>query len=545
MVKVASRVHALQSNKAVGSKSVRRSIFRALSLVLIMMAAALATGHVRTAEANWLTRLAREAGEAGGDAARRGGRGLDGMGGLSLRHLKLLPEDGSSVALAAHVTPEGHWKFANKSGEMFTAANADEMARVARTLAPDHAGDGPLKLYLSEDAVFKRPQAIKELPAGAELHLQTYKRSYKLQTDPQRGQGVGYLAEVKPNLSVRLSDQKLFDETVWLLERRLSKSSIRVVSLQPDGAKALSSAPRIDPDTKSALIDSIDPSKLSSTLHAVRGQTVVVTGRVDGEHLYFRPSSGGEKSLPIGDLKAAARDADVNLVVLQASDPLQPGGRNWFWQKVEVKGLDEAVKRADFADFLDALGAQRAPLVVDARPSLEGRIGLDIGPRQAGGSTPGSVPLTDSIPNSLTFWTEQVFQQIVGKVATSEIKVDLVDKDRQKELDRRFIPGIPFIYQIAYLASLVLGIAGLSYARAMWSWLWPAEFAGEYAGRIGYWAARVIRGLLFVFVFLPLVGYPVGLWAILKGLYDQVVFIILLPFRLFGWLWRKVSPARG
>ena len=92
---------------------------------------------------------------------------------------------------------------------------------------------------------------------------------------------------------------------------------------------------------------------------------------------------------------------------------------------------------------------------------------------------------------------------------------------------------------------MVLGLVGLSYARALWLRLWPAEIAGEYAGRAGYWAARVVRGILFVLVFLPLVGIPVGLWAMLKGLFDQLVFFVLLPFRLLGWLWRKVAPVRN
>ena len=71
----------------------------------------------------------------------------------------------------------------------------------------------------------------------------------------------------------------------------------------------------------------------------VRGQTVLVTGRVDGQLLYVKPSSGPEKSLLVRDLLKAAEDADVNLVVLHsASTPRQPGGRNWLWQKVEVQG---------------------------------------------------------------------------------------------------------------------------------------------------------------------------------------------------------------
>ena len=73
--------------------------------------------------------------------------------------------------------------------------------------------------------------------------------------------------------------------------------------------------------------------------------------------LYVQPTSGPERSILMPDLFKAAEEADVNLVVLRAaSTPRQPGGRNWLWQKVEVKGLEQAMQHARFADFLNALG---------------------------------------------------------------------------------------------------------------------------------------------------------------------------------------------
>ncbi len=47
-----------------------------------------------------------------------------------------LPKPVKGAALAAHATPEGHWKFVSREGEVFTAGNADELARVRSVLAP-------------------------------------------------------------------------------------------------------------------------------------------------------------------------------------------------------------------------------------------------------------------------------------------------------------------------------------------------------------------------------------------------------------------------
>ena len=51
----------------------------------------------------------------------------------------------------------------------------------------------------------------------------------------------------------------------------------------------------------------------------------------------------------------------------RACDPVK--ARNWLWQKVEVKGLEQAMRHARFADFLDALGGANSRLLVSANPS--------------------------------------------------------------------------------------------------------------------------------------------------------------------------------
>lgn len=488
------------------------------------------------AQANFLAKLLREAGEAGGSVARHAGRGADDLGGLS-RHLKSLAQEADGVALAAHATPEGHWKFSNRDGEVFTAANPQEMSRVVANLAPGRAGEARLKLYLSEDTVFARPDAIKELPAAAELHLMADGRSYRLVKDTAAGP-VGFRAEVKPNLSIRLGERALFDEALWHLGRQMKRSEIRVVALDPGGPQTLSAAPRLETGGKAALVDKIDPWKLPAALPSIRGQTVVVTGRTEGEFLHFRVS-GGERSLLVGDLKRAARDADVNLVMLDAADPVQPGGRNWFWQRVEVPGLEQALRKADFADFLDALSQHRQAMVLEPRRGLDGRFGFDVRPSGAAGATGGGI--TDTLTN----WTQEIFSQAVGNIVTSGIKADLRDEERQRELDRRIVRGIPSTIQFFYIAGLVLGVIGLSHARAWWARLWPVEERGEYAGALGYHAARAMRFLGFVLVFLPVVGIPAGVWAMVKGLTEQVWFFVTLPFRLVRWVWRRIVPARG
>ena len=143
---------------------------------------------------------------------------------------------------------------------------------------------------------------------------------------------------------------------------------------EPGGPERLSAVPKFDPQTRAAVVDIVDPYKLPAALSSVRGQTVLVTGRVDGDVLRFNPPKGAESSIVLKDLTAAAEAADVNLVVLDQTAGRQPGGRNWLWQRVEVKGLDDALTRASFADFLNALGASRGQLAVTASAESPGRV---------------------------------------------------------------------------------------------------------------------------------------------------------------------------
>src|SRR5690606_1190948 len=107
----------------------------------------------------------------------------------------------------------------------------------------------------------------------------------------------------------------------------------------------------------------------------------------------------------VADLVGAARAADVNLIILKSSSSNQPGGRNWLWQKISVKGLDEALKRATFADFLDTLGARRGQLMVSAKPDGFGRVTLSAEP-----AGPPGEPITGAIGN----WLDNAANNITG-----------------------------------------------------------------------------------------------------------------------------------
>jgi hypothetical protein len=458
----------------------------AFAAVLVRCALAALLLWPAAAEAGWLGRLFA----FGEPAASRSARGTATLQSIAAR-LKTAPP--GRAALAAEATREGHWRFVNASGEIFTAGTPEELARVQSILLPDARPDASLTLYVDQDTIFRNRHALADLPKGSELRVVVGVESYPIARRSE-GRAERLFAQVRPNLIVEIDERVVFEEAVWQLERPLAAEGVRVLALEPGGPPMLASAPRIDPASKRALIDAIDPTRLSAALGTVRGQTVLVTGRIEGRLLSVQPASGTETSINLADLVDAAEEADVNLIVLLAQKPpRQPGGRNWLWQRVRVEGLDSALEHARLADFFNALGAANRPLLVTAA-ALPRRTSLTMAPLGGG---PASAIDVGGIFSEL-------LSQITGRVAVAGVAANLRSAEREQELALRLIPRVPADLQVGYLVLVVLGLCGLSVARAWWNGLWPPETKAEYAGLFGYVAAVTVRGLVFLLLFLPL-----------------------------------------
>lgn len=496
-----------------------------LAFLAGMFLAAIAAGT--DAHANWLSRLARVSGEAGEAGAKVASHGIAALDRAALYVKTLPPGKAGPATLAAHATQEGHWKFVNRSGEVFTAGTPEELARAIPTLAPDVAlGKSRPALYLSESTVFEQRALLKDLPKNADLHVVVGNDGFPLVRRAGAG-GERLLAEVRPNIVVELTERRAFDEAVWQLQRSLNKANVRVLSLVPGGPKTLKPAPRIDAQTQTALVDAIEPMRLTRALPALKGQTVVIVGRNEGGLLRFQPASGPENSVFLSELRTAAERADINLVILESPTPRQPGGRNWLWQKIEVGGLDEAMQRATFADFLNTLGAARGQLTVQAHPEATGRVLV---------TTELSGAAARPVTGGFTDWLGDMTADVAGRVVVHGAQAFMRSQEREKELDTRIVPGIPTTIQIPYLVGLVSGLFGWPVASSWWRRLWPYERPAEYSGRVGYNLARGVRLTVFLLLFLPVAGIP----ALTVALAGQMWEMMMAPLRLLRWLAGKL-----
>lgn len=494
-----------------------RAVLRGTALLIF--AAAIFLAEVPGATANWLTHIAREAGGAGGKVASHAHPNL-GPVGSALSHLENL-SGAPKGTLAAHATPEGHWQFVNREGQMFTAGTPDEFKRILPTLAPDAGESGKLSLYVSEDSVFGSRVHLNKLPKDVDLHVVTDRGAFAVVRQAAEG-GEKLTARVRPNLTIALTERKAFDEAVAMLSRPLNTSNIRTVALEPGGGKYLSSAPKLETGSKNPLVDQFDPAYVQSGLSSVRGQTIVVTGRVDGSNLIAPTSTGSTVTQDIALLKQAARDHDVNLIIINSDAGRQPGGRNWLWQKIEVGGMQEARQRATMGDFLDALAAPRGGFALMAEHTNLGRVQISALPDPVNGGL---------AHQASDFWSHTI-GHFTGEVVTKGAEIDARDEARQLELDARLIPGIPTNIQIPYLASLVLGVLSWGTLRGWWNRL-AAPRPRQTGERHAAFVLRRLPGeALFWLIFAPLAGAAAFLTQTLVSFWNAV----MAPFR---WIRRK------
>jgi hypothetical protein len=137
---------------------------------------------------------------------------------------------------------------------------------------------------------------------------------------------------------------------------------------------------------------------------------------------------------------------------------------------------------------------------------------------------PASRPFSDIVADAAA--------SLTGRVITAGVEANIRSAAYQRDVDWRLLPSLPANAQIGYLILLLVGFLGAPLARIWWAHLWPPEDPTEYAGRSGYWAARLIRDSLFVAVFLPLtapLSAPINLGR-------QVWEAILAPVRAWRWL---------
>ena len=407
--------------------------------------------------------------------------------------------------LAAHLETEGHWQFANRAAERFTASGPQELLRAIKTLAPQAESPGhKLVITLTSTALFSTTKSLEDLPESAVLRAYVDDNGYPIQLRTKAAP----LLQVTPSMSLVASDWQSVSGALWHLNRTLPRNVMRVIGLEPGGPALMSSSPRIDPQTKQTLVDQLDPSALVTGLAGARGQFVVVKGRRRDDTISIRSSGAKEATLSFRELAATAAGFDIGLIFLDTSSPAQPGGRNWLWTPYDLQDVHKAgSEAARLVDVLSLIAGNRR-LVVQAGVS-DGRVLLEAKTDAQQGQSTASRWLR-SMSDAVT--------DLLGTTPAETITISLPSVARQKDLDRRVLRFLPFWTPWSYAALLMLGLLGWPTAQRWFVKVWPPEAIADYGNRAGWYAACAVRGAVFAFVFVPLAAIAAAPVQIMRRL---------------------------
>jgi hypothetical protein len=495
----------------------------------LVLAALLAVGfEAHRAEANWLTSLgeiAATTGKVAGKTGRLAGEMSAGLEG-AVKAIARLPAEGQAGAIAAEALDGGAWRLRNAAGETITATSAESVRGALAGLTGDAK---TLTLFVDQDTAFAAREAIAALPADAKLHLALDDLSLPLLRQGT-GDGTRLYAELNQGVILALQDRALFSEALWQLQRPLGKAGMRVLSLDGGGPRALATVGRRSAEGM-PVAEAIDPGALASALPSLRGQTVIVTGKVEGETLAFAGISGTEGKVAVADLMAAAERSDVNILVLDAGVAKQPGGTTWLWQERGIANLDSAMAKASLGDFIAALSRGQGRLAVDADWGASGHFRLSAKPAAAAAPAASGEIAAKTLSESTLELAIDLAGKVAGNVAPQTTTAALNSRDTQWDLDSRLIPGIPALLQYQLLGNWVLGLIGFHEARRWWAFL-QRRVAGIVPPFT--WPVRIGSELLYWLIFAPLIGslaFIVTVFRILIGQVMDLVRIVTWPFR--------------
>ncbi|MEL6873040.1 MAG: hypothetical protein AAFO62_09660, partial [Pseudomonadota bacterium] len=445
------------------------------------------------------------------------------------RYIADLPESRDIDMIAAAPAEGGHWRLVNRQGEKITVSTPEEMTRAIRVLAPAAlATEGSLGIVLTSNAVFTAGRFLDKLPATAKLRVIVDKNSVPLVPGKTASGATALFAEVRPNVRLQMTSPAAFREATHFIGRKLNRDRIRILAVTDANTLNVKSVVKRRDGADGVAVDQVSASRIAESMDRLRGQTAVMTGRVDGANLIYRTPGGREKSLDLAAVRKAAADNDVALIVLNSATPRQPGARNWLWQRTTIDGLEAALAKDTFGDFVSALASTDSKLAVAVAETPSGRVHLTAQPMSG-----------DQVATGDGFWStfgSEVLSETAGQVLTTGIEIYGPDRERAKELGARIIPGIPSLIQFGYLGLVVLGLYGWGFARSWWFRLWPQEERGAYGFAIGYHLARFVRLVLYLTIFTPLVGLPAAVCTGAVSVFN----IVMMPFNVLAWIGRKV-----
>ena len=421
-------------------------------------------------------------------------------------------------AVVLQVDQVGHWTMANLSGELFTAANDAEFKTGLKQLVPKSV-DLPTRtasFFLAPTAVFSHPQHVAKLPSRHPRALVSNQRIHPLETlVPELPEQMYVRAAA--NVYLPLTNRDVFRDLAWQMEQRPgSAARARLLSLNANATMPLPAALAAG-DAVRLVSEQVNPYDFAAALSALRGQTVIVSGKRDGKYLAFNAADHDEQSVLVSDLKRAARTADVNLILVNAQTSSQPGPRTLTFSDSSISGVDVTTARGTFAELISAMaGSASGPMILTAGPASSSHRVLTAQPLTT--AQPKST-LTSTWETVRSWWRTTV-TSMTGDVDAQGITMVLRQPTYQIEMDRRIVTWLPSWVAFTYLGLAAVGLLLFVSTQRWWRRFVPAPRPplGNAPLKFAFYRlVLMLERLAFILVGAPLLAVPATVGLFLPG----------------------------
>lgn len=483
------------------------------------------------AEAGILSTLAKA-----GKAAKVTGVVGAGLLADSLGFIKRLQTDGSIRRLAVGTDDSGHLRIAAANGDEWVITTPDELAMAIRQSDRTAMGsltarsNKPTQIFVPDTELYRHSKLFAWLPSHVELRLiHRNKQHYRVTNSNDTG-AAQWNIQVREHVQINLPSPEMLDEMLFRLERTINNNAIRLLRLQPEHEESLPTLARSS-GYKMPAVDAINPAQLNQQLRSIRGQTAIISGRIESGVLIADAGKAGISHTPLKKLREAATRAGVNLIIMDTTSPVQAGTKGLFGKQAHFPDLQQALQRNTYADFLDALAPAQSPIILTAQREGTRYIALSSSPRK----TPQQ--------------SDALLLTEVPSLVLHAIHIVARDQAETEEHDRRIVSWIPSWVLITLLGNAVLGIMSWSTAWSHW-WrkIWKPALRETHSNALTWYLMRSIRILVFFVLFLPVVGGPAFLYDIFMTVFRifiailrSFIWILKLPVRLVLWVNRIKS----
>lgn len=422
---------------------------------------------------------------------------------LPLNKLMLPDEMKGLSALNIKLDVDGQWNVIQRDGTRITI---DKLVKQQSTSSKHGA------FVVRESGLPKHLQQFNNIPHDWPVLIQGKKgRLFEL----HRGNPSALIYK-KVRLTVsNISDIK---DGLWMLQRPAVDNTVRLFQIENHST----SVPFKNIYGSRASIESIAVNQLMDTMRLLRNQTLVVSGRVVNGKLL----AGTHKTsyLSIKKIQQLADENDIHLVVIDSDRPKQV-----------LKNISQLMEKAvknntslyqSMGDFFDRLKDSSNPGFMELITSRSGNNQFVIQWINRDRVETGSI----------TNKSAEIIMDVPVHILLHSVIMQMPDRERSRELDARIIPNVSSWITFYIIMSTVLGFVALGSSWILWRKIWRLEKRNEYKYLIGFVLSWTLHRILFILLFIPVLGTFSFIWMILSVFYKVIYFIVFKPAR---WLYQR------